>query len=141
MNDIADCIHKLKQLGIDIEQSECADRWLGKGDTESKQKGCSEICSMEAGEQYISQVRQFMSSFVFLQLGQAIQKKQWQVASMKAMKLTKELQRLGMTKVNLAMTRIRQNINQKNRQEALQGLSALIQLRSKYFQIFGLREK
>jgi len=202
-------IHKLKQLGIDIEQSEFGQRWklyqlmneeeknlktivsrtkiseiqisevqtsevqtsevqtseiqTSEMQTSEMQTGeiqtdetateiivvseaaendtiVSEIEAYEIGRQFMEQVRVFMNSFVFLQLGQAIQKKQWQVASMKSMKLTKEIQRLGIVKVTPAMTRIRQNINQRNRQEALQGLSALIQLRSRYFQMFGLRE-
>ena len=89
-------------------------------------------------EKYLEEVTSFVRSLEFMRLGQAISHKQWQAAAMKANKLTKEIQKLGITGFERPMTGVRQNVNRKNGEEALQALSLIINKRVKLLEILGV---
>lgn len=125
-------LQKLKGLGVDIEKSQ----WTkAEGDCTD-----AEISQSDAKhyEDYVEELAKFVRSLEFMRLGQAISHKQWQAAAMKATKLTKEVQRLGITGFERPMTGVRQNVNRKNGEEALQALSLIINKRVKMLEILGV---
>lgn len=133
-------LQKLKGLGVDIEKSD----WAQCDEVEENPFG---IKREDAGRSmsdeqrysaYVEELAKFVRSLEFMRLGQAISHKQWQAAAMKATKLTKEVQRLGITGFERPMTGVRQNVNRKNGEEALQALSLIINKRVKMLEILGV---
>ena len=100
---------KLKGLGADWERSSYGDDAAG----------------------YLEQLELFVMSMDFMRLGQAISREQWQAASMKAVKMGRKAEELGMTGWEKQFTGIKQNVNRRNREEAQQILALLIAKRVK----------
>ena len=107
-----DIIDQLKLNGIDFAASEYEEESL-----------------------FVEEVRGFLRSYDFMQLGQAINRKQWQAAGMKIQKMSAKAKKLGMTGWNNQLMGMRQNIARKNDSEALQILSLLITKRVKLLNI------
>lgn len=101
-------INQLKLNGIDFETSEYKEESL-----------------------FVEDVKVFIHSYEFMQLGQAIHRKQWQVAGMKIQKMSAKAKKLGMIGWENQFTGIKQNIARKNEKEALQILSLLTTKRVK----------
>lgn len=109
-------LEKLKKAGVDI--------------------GASEYTDNQSAE-YIDEVRLFIKSLDFMRLGQAIKRQQWQAAAMKAGKMSQMSNRLGFVRFERPFTGIRQNINRKNENEALQALATIITLRVKIMELLN----
>ena len=84
---------------------------------------------------YIADLKQFIHSYEFLQLGQAIKRKQWQAASMKVQTMSAKAKNMGMTGWEHLFTGMRQNINRKNESEALQIMSVVTAKRVKLMEL------
>ncbi len=123
-------IQRLKGAGADIQKSVYV--------TDQSTEQSMEQVEATIMEKYLEEVTSFVRSLEFMRLGQAISHKQWQAAAMKANKLTKEIQRLGIIGFERPMTGVRQNVNRKNGEEALQALSLLINKRVKLLEILGV---
>ncbi len=82
-------------------------------------------------EHFICDVKSFIHSYEFMQLGQAINHKQWQVAGIKVQKMSVKAKKMGMIGWEMLFTGIRQNIAHKNEKEALQILSVMTTKRVK----------
>ncbi len=123
-------IQRLKGAGADIQKSVYV--------TDQSTEQPMEQVEATIMEKYLEEVTSFVRSLEFMRLGQAISHKQWQAAAMKANKLTKEIQRLGITGFERPMTGVRQNVNRKNGEEALQALSLIINKRVKLLEILGV---
>ena len=80
---------------------------------------------------FVEDVRAFMRSYEFMQLGQAINRKQWQAAGMKIQKMSAKAKKLGMTGWENQFMGMKQNIARKNDQEALQILALMTTKRVK----------
>ncbi len=106
---------QLKKLGADYEQA---------------------VLQIAEKEAYAEAVKAFFSSHDFMRLGQAIHHKQWQAASMKAMKMSNRARELGCVGIEKSLNGIRMNINCRNDQEALQLLSVLITKRVRILAFF-----
>lgn len=133
-------IQKLKGLGVDIEKSEWTTMREPEADYGENDGQDATTCKSEEQryESYIEELTKFIRSLEFMRLGQSISHKQWQAAAMKATKLTKEVQRLGIIGFERPMTGVRQNVNRKNAEEALQALSLIINKRVKMLEILGV---
>lgn len=105
-------IDQLKINGIDFTSSEYEDETL-----------------------FLADVRNFIHSYEFMQLGQAINHKQWQTAGMKIQKMSAKAKNMGMTGWENLFTGMRQNIARKNDREALQILSTMTTKRVKLLNI------
>lgn len=123
-------IQRLKGAGADIQKSVYV--------TDQSTEQPMEQVEVTIMEKYLEEVTSFVRSLEFMRLGQAISHKQWQAAAMKANKLTKEIQKLGITGFERPMTGVRQNVNRKNGEEALQALSLIINKRVKLLEILGV---
>lgn len=84
---------------------------------------------------FLTDIRTFIHSYEFMQLGQAINHKQWQTAGMKVQKMSAKAKKMGMTGWENLFTGIRQNIARKNDKEALQILSVMTTKRVKLLNI------
>lgn len=80
---------------------------------------------------FVEDVKAFIHSYEFMQLGQAINRKQWQAAGMKIQKISAKAKKLGMTGWNNQFMGIKQNIARKDEKEALQILALLTTKRVK----------
>ena len=80
---------------------------------------------------FVEDVRSFIRSYEFMQLGQAINRKQWQAAGMKIQKMSAKAKKLGMTGWENQFMGMKQNIARKNDQEALQILALMTTKRVK----------
>ena len=80
---------------------------------------------------FVEDVRAFIRSYEFMQLGQAINRKQWQAAGMKIQKMSAKAKKLGMTGWENQFMGMKQNIARKNDQEALQILALMTTKRVK----------
>ena len=101
-------INQLKINGIDFASSEYTEESL-----------------------FVEDVKAFLRSYEFMQLGQAINRKQWQAAGMKIQKMSAKAKKLGMCGWENQFLGIKQNIARKNDQEALQILSLVTTKRVK----------
>lgn len=101
-------LDQLKLNGIDFEVSEYEDETL-----------------------FVTDVRAFMRSYEFMQLGQAVNRKQWQAAGMKIQKMSAKAKKLGMTGWANQFTGMKQNIARKDEKEALQILALMTTKRVK----------
>lgn len=86
-------------------------------------------------EKYIADLKAFIQSYEFIQLGQSIHRKQWQAAGMKIQKMSAKAKNLGMIGWEQLFVGIRQNIARKNDAEALQIMSVMITKRVKLMNI------
>ena len=84
---------------------------------------------------FLNDVKAFIHSYEFIQLGQAINRKQWQAAGMKIQKMSAKAKKLGMTGWENLFTGIRQNNARKNDMDALQIMASVINKRVKLFNI------
>ena len=84
---------------------------------------------------FLNDVKTFIHSYEFMQLGQAVNRKQWQAAGMKIQKMSAKAKKLGMTGWENQFTGMKQNIARKNDREALQILSLMINKRVKLLNI------
>lgn len=135
-NNIQEMLGKLKALGVDIAASEYALIPI----SDEAQLQVQEMKDIENSARiYITDVKAFVNSMDFMRLGQSINHKQWQAAAMKAAKMSAEAKRLGMTRFERPFTGIRQNINRRNSQEALQALSMIITMRVKIIELLGIK--
>ena len=80
---------------------------------------------------FVEEVKTFIHSYEFMQLGQAINRKQWQAAGMKIQKMSAKAKKLGMTAWNNQFMGMKQNIARKNDKEALQILALMTTKRVK----------
>lgn len=80
---------------------------------------------------FLNEVKTFIHSYEFMQLGQAVNRKQWQAAGMKIQKMSAKAKRLGMIGWENQFTGMKQNIARKNDREALQILSLMTTKRVK----------
>ena len=80
---------------------------------------------------FLQDVKTFIHSYEFMQLGQAVNRKQWQAAGMKIQKMSAKAKKLGMVGWENQFTGMKQNIARKNDREALQILSLMITKRVK----------
>lgn len=87
--------------------------------------------SYDEEETYLADLKSFIHSYEFLQLGQAINRKQWQIAGMKIRKMSAKAKDLGMTGWENLFTGIRQNVARKNDREALQVMASVTTKRVK----------
>lgn len=110
----------LKRLGVDYEKASGA---------------------YEDKDEYVEAVRVFFCSLDFMRLGYAINRKQWQGAAAKAMKMSKTARELGCVGIEKQMTGIRLNINNRNSEEALQLLSVIISKRVRIIEYFQTNAK
>lgn len=99
---------QLKIYGIDFSSSEYEDETL-----------------------FLEEVKAFLKSYDFMQLGYAVNRKQWQSAGMKIQKMSAKAKKLGMTGWQNLLMGIKQNIACKNEREALQILSLITAKRVK----------
>ena len=74
----------------------------------------------------------FLKCMDFMRLGQAIDHKQWQSASMIVRRLDDMAHEAGINDFERAFTGIRQSINRKDMAEAKQILSIIVNKRAKY---------
>lgn len=95
-------LDQLKINGIDFSSSEYEDEVL-----------------------FLEDVKAFLHSYEFMQLGQAVNRKQWQAAGMKIQKMSAKAKKLGMTGWENQFMGMKQNIARKNDREALQILSLI----------------
>lgn len=103
-------VQQLKGLGADREKSEYMDK-------EEKI--------------YVREVKKYIDSLDFMRVGQAVNNKQWQAASVKVGKMSVMAKKLGLVRFERPFTGMRQNINRRNGDEALQCLSTIIATRVK----------
>jgi hypothetical protein len=82
----------------------------------------------------------FLKCMDFMRLGQAIDHKQWQSASMIVRRLDDMAREAGINDFERAFTGIRQSINRKDMTEAKQILSIVVNKRAKYLNDLGNRE-
>ena len=75
-----------------------------------------------------------------MRLGQAIDHKQWQSASMIVRRLDDMAREAGINDFERAFTGIRQSVNRKDMAEAKQILSIVVNKRAKYLNDLGNRE-
>lgn len=80
---------------------------------------------------FVEEVKAFIHSYEFMQLGQAVNRKQWQAAGMKIQKMSAKAKKLGMTGWGNQFMGMKQNIARKNEKEALQILSLITTKRVK----------
>ena len=80
---------------------------------------------------FLNDVKTFIHSYEFMQLGQAVNRKQWQAAGMKIQKMSAKAKKLGMTGWENQFMGMKQNIARKNDQEALQILALMTTKRVK----------
>lgn len=80
---------------------------------------------------FVEDVKAFIHSYEFMQLGQVINRKQWQAAGMKIQKMSAKAKKLGMTGWENQFMGMKQNIARKNDQEALQILALMTTKRVK----------
>ena len=80
---------------------------------------------------FLNDVTTFIHSYEFMQLGQAVNRKQWQAAGMKIQKMSAKAKKLGMTGWENQFTGMKQNIARKNDREVLQILSLITTKRVK----------
>ena len=105
-------VDQLKINGIDFSSSEYDDESL-----------------------FLEDVKAFLHSYEFMQLGQAVNRKQWQAAGMKIQKMSAKAKKLGMTGWQNQFIGMKQNIAHKNDREALQILSLITTKRVKLLNI------
>ena len=74
----------------------------------------------------------FLHSMDFMRLGQAINHKQWQSASMIVRRLDDMAREAGINDFERAFTGIRQSINRKDEHEAKQIMAIVVNKRAKY---------
>ena len=84
---------------------------------------------------FVDDVKAFMRSYEFMQLGQAVNRKQWQAAGMKIQKMSAKAKKLGMTGWNHQLIGMKQNIARKDEKEALQILALMTTKRVKLLNI------
>lgn len=84
---------------------------------------------------FLEDVKAFIHSYEFMQLGQAVNRKQWQAAGMKIQKMSAKAKKLGMISWQNQFTGMKQNIARKNDREALQILSLITTKRVKVLNI------
>jgi hypothetical protein len=82
----------------------------------------------------------FLKCMDFMRLGQAIDHKQWQSASMIVRRLDDMAREAGINDFERAFTGIRQSVNRKDMAEAKQILSIVVNKRAKYLNDLGNRE-
>lgn len=82
----------------------------------------------------------FLKCMDFMRLGQAIDHKQWQSASMIVRRLDDVAREAGINDFERAFTGIRQSVNRKDMAEAKQILSIVVNKRAKYLNDLGNRE-
>ena len=82
----------------------------------------------------------FLKCMDFMRLGQAIDHKQWQSASMIVRRLDDMAREAGINDFERAFTGIRQSINRKDMTEAKQILSIVVNKRAIYLNDLGNRE-
>lgn len=80
---------------------------------------------------FLQDVKTFIHSYEFMQLGQAVNRKQWQAAGIKIQKMSAKAKKLGMVGWENQFTGMKQNIARKNDREALQILSLMTTKRVK----------
>ena len=114
---------------------------MEKGDTmeilDQLRLNCIDFAASEYEDDslFVEDVKSFMRSYEFMQLGQAVNRKQWQAAGMKIQKMSAKAKKLGMTGWTNQFTGMKQNIARKNDKEALQILALMTTKRVKLLNI------
>lgn len=83
---------------------------------------------------------EFLKCLDFMRLGQAINHKQWQSASMIVRRLDDMAREAGINDFERAFTGIRQSINRKDLYEAKQIMAIVVNKRAKYLNEMKSRE-
>ena len=83
---------------------------------------------------------EFLKCMDFMRLGQAINHKQWQSASMIVRRLDEMAREAGINDFERAFTGIRQSINRKDIYEAKQIMAIVVNKRAKYLNDMKSRE-
>ncbi|MBO5097848.1 MAG: hypothetical protein J6B96_06010 [Agathobacter sp.] len=83
---------------------------------------------------------EFLKCMDFMRLGQAINHKQWQSASMIVRRLDDMAREAGINDFERAFTGIRQSINRKDIYEAKQIMAIVVNKRAKYLNELNNRE-
>lgn len=83
---------------------------------------------------------EFLKCMDFMRLGQAINHKQWQSASMIVRRLDDMAREAGINDFERAFTGIRQSINRKDIYEAKQIMAIVVNKRAKYLNDFNNHE-
>lgn len=78
------------------------------------------------GEQYEEQLRQFVTGYDFMRLGQAVQNGRWESAMMSIRRMYMQAEKLGLECFQRQFTGLRQNIARKDVQETKNILSLVI---------------
>ena len=86
---------------------------------------------------YTKEQIEFLKSFDFMKLGQAINKEQWQAAAMTIRRLDMKAKEADMSDFERNFTGIRQCINRKDSNEAKQILAVVINKRAKHLNLLG----
>ena len=81
---------------------------------------------------YSKEQIEFLKSLDFMRLGQAINREQWQSATMIIRRMDMKVKEVGFDDFERNFTGIRQCINRKDGQEAKQILAVVINKRAKY---------
>lgn len=78
------------------------------------------------GETYEEKLKQFISGYDFMRLGQAVNGKRWESAAMCARRMSMEAEKLGLECFQRQFTGLRQNIARKDVQEVKNILSLVV---------------
>lgn len=78
------------------------------------------------GEAYEEKLKQFLFGYDFMKLGQAVNGKRWESASMCVRRISMEADKLGLVCFQKQLVGLRQNIARKNEQEVKNILSLII---------------
>ena len=86
---------------------------------------------------YTKEQIEFLKCLDFMKLGQAINREQWQVASMTIRRLDMRAKESGIVDFDRNFTGIRQCINRKDAKEAKQILAVVINKRAKHLNVIS----
>ena len=79
--------------------------------------------------EHSEQIHNFLHSYDFMKLGQAINKNQWQIAAMTIQRMSKQAKELGLDEFDRPFTGLRQAINRREVVGAKQALAVIISKR------------
>ena len=90
---------------------------------------------------YSKEQIEFLKSLDFMRLGQAVNRQQWQSATMTIRRMDMKAKDVGLNDFERNFTGIRQCINRKDVQEAKQILAVVINKRAKYLNAISAGQK
>lgn len=78
------------------------------------------------GDEYEAKLKQFLNSYDFMRLGQAVNGKRWESAAMCARRMSMEAEKLGLDCFQRQFAGLRQNIARKEEKEVKNILSLMV---------------